>query len=113
MGGRGGGAPGNAGRSESGAPAASQSNAMTFERVQDIIRRERGVGQIMGLASFRDSLGGTREQQDALIMDLVRSRQIRLFPEENRKTLTARDRGASVNLSGEEKHLIAITSDMN
>lgn len=114
MGGRGGGAPGNAGRSESSAPAGTSVQDMTFAQVAQVIRdiqRDSNAGDWVGLATFRERIGGTQEQQNSMMMRLARAGQIRLIPEENQKTITSRDRAASIDVSGEPKHLIGITQD--
>lgn len=110
MGGRGGGSPrGNSGDSTVQAPVASVS---LQDKVVDVIRGLRSSqDDWVSLASFRDRLGGSREEQDSALMQLARNGTIRLIPEENRKTIDARDKAASINVSGEPKHLIGVTAD--
>ena len=62
----------------------------------------------MILTELRNQLGGTREDQDSALLQLVKDRRIRLIPEENQQTLTPADRRAALRVSGEEKHLIGI-----
>lgn len=63
----------------------------------------------VSLTQLRSQLGGTREEQDAALMKLLRDKKIRLIPEENQKTITPADRAASLRVSGEDKHFIGIT----
>jgi hypothetical protein len=113
MGGRGGGAPGNAGRGESPASQATPVEDLSIAQVTQVVRdiqRDFNAGYWVGLATFRERIGGTRQQQDSMMMRLARAGQIRLIPEENQKTITSRDRSASIDVSGEPKHLIGITA---
>lgn len=114
MGGRGGGAPGNANRSESTAVATAPP-ASIADRLLSAVREARSNPDVpTGLNGVRERMGGTRAEQDATLRELVSNRTIRLFPEENRKVLNRPGyREAGINISGEDKHLIAITSDMN
>jgi hypothetical protein len=59
-----------------------------------------------GLAELRAEIGGSRQEQDQALLDLLRQGHIRLIPEENQKTITAGDRAAAINVSGEDKHLV-------
>lgn len=108
MGGRGGGSPRQNGGSAAQAPVAAGS---LQDRVVDVVRELR-TGDFVGLAQFRERLGGSREEQDSALMQLARNGTIRLIPEENRKTIDARDKAASINVSGEPKHLIGVTADL-
>ncbi len=65
----------------------------------------------VSLADLRKKLGGTREDQDKVLLNLVKVGQIRLLPEENRKMLSPEDRAAALNLSGEDKHLLGIVEN--
>lgn len=65
----------------------------------------------VGLADLRKKLGGTREDQDKVLLNLVKVGQIELIPEENQKTIRPEDRAAALNLSGEDKHLLGIVEN--
>lgn len=97
MGGRGGGAPGNANRSESTA-VAQQSNSSSVDQTLDAIRRARIDGrEWAGLAEIRDQMPGlSREEQDRRINELSSQGLIRMIPEENQRILTSRDRAAAM-----------------
>jgi hypothetical protein len=70
-------------------------------------------GQWQALRKVRNGplKGMSRHDQDALLMDMAKSRVIRLIPEENQKTITAADRAAAIDVSGEMKHLAGRWSD--
>jgi len=70
--------------------------------------RNRFDNEWVILTELRNQLGGTREQQDSALLQLVKDRRIRLIPEENQQALTPADRRAALPVSGEEKHLIGI-----
>lgn len=72
-----------------------------------------GEGQWRSLEKVRNGplKGMSKADQDAFLMDMLRARHIRLIPEENQKTLTAAQKAAGINVSGEMKHLAGRTSD--
>lgn len=65
-------------------------------------------GEWVSLTDVRPKLGGTRAEQDAALLHAARSRQIKIIPEENQKTLTTADRAAAVNIGGEPHHVLMI-----
>lgn len=106
MGGRGGGSPGNRGN-------AAQASASAEDRVVAAVRALRAPGlDWANIDGVRERMGGTRAEQDATLMSMVRNRQIRLIPEENRKTISSRLSDAAINVSGEMKHLVGVWADI-
>ena len=113
MGGRGG-SPNPGPAASTSAPAAAP--AASGDPLQtDILRVYRQLQARFNndwviLTELRARIGGTREQQDAALRQLVKDRKVRLIPEENQKTLRPVDWAAGINLGGEAKHLIGIPS---
>lgn len=95
MGGRGGGAPGNANRSESAAQAQQVSSSPIDQTLDAIRRARRENGDWTSLDRIRDEMGGDRAEQDRRLMELSRLGLVRMIPEENQKALTSRDRAAA------------------
>lgn len=117
MGGRGGGSPGAKSAQSTSAPAAPTSSTPSApsnspaDQIQNVYQQlaSRFDNPFVILTEIRDALPNlTRGQQDNAFKDLLRSGKARLFPEENQKTLTDRDRAAGINISGEQKHLMWI-----
>lgn len=111
MGGRGG---GSSIASRAATPSVAPVTDAGGQMQADILRTyqslsERFDNMWVGLSELRAELGGSKDQQDKALIQLVSDRKIRLIPEENQKTITPADAAAAINLSGELKHLIGIT----
>ncbi|WP_049796984.1 hypothetical protein [Actinosynnema mirum] len=63
------------------------------------------------LRTLRPLLPGSRDEQDAVLRGLLRTGQIHLAPDSNRKVLTDADHAAAIHIGGEDKHLMAIDAD--
>lgn len=74
-------------------PAHTSSEWMTLRQVRETI------------AAYED-VTWTREEVDEALADLMVSRQARIIPESNQKTLTEADRAAALVLAGKSRHLI-------
>lgn len=127
MGGRGGGAPGNANRSsepvlwrESVPPVESQSSYPPRRQVDDNNPRaaavEQALLQIVGpewtrLPEIRDALsnrGFTISEQDAGLSRAALNPRVRVIPIANLKSLSMDDRRAAVHIGGEWKHAMMV-----
>jgi hypothetical protein len=63
----------------------------------------------VSLADLRPMLGGApRNDVDAVLKQLSRTKQVVLVPESNRKALTATDHDAAIRIGGEDNHLLSI-----
>ncbi len=63
----------------------------------------------MSLARLRPLLGGAEHGDvDTVLRQMDRSPHVSLIPEENQKTLTAKDRAAAVKIGGQDNHLLTI-----
>ena len=115
MGGRGGGSPSQRGRDTAPATVSQAPAAPSAQRgvgLGDVMRAYEAVarpGDWASLADVRDRMGGTRAEQDALLRILSRSQQVLLVPDSNQKTLTPRQREASMSLGNQDQHLIMVT----
>ncbi|MEH0971738.1 hypothetical protein V6U77_11460 [Micromonospora sp. CPCC 205546] len=95
-------------------PGAAPAPVAEPEAVEALIRaayRElaREPGAWVGLADLRDRLGGQdRAIVDATLRAMVHGDGVRIIPVANTKSLTARDRAASVRIGDEENHTLAI-----
>lgn len=111
MGGRGG-SPNAGPRGTASAPAAP-AGASGDQLETDILRtyetlRDRFNNDWVILTEIRDRVGGSKAEQDRVLLQLVKDRKIRLIPEENQKTLRPEDWAAGINVGGEQKHLMGI-----
>lgn len=89
--------------------AVHTSGATTPDAVEAAVRELGGSSHdFASLTDLRKRLGGTRQEQDRLLVQMARDRRIYLQPEENQKTLTEADRAAAVDLVGEPKHLVRL-----
>jgi hypothetical protein len=63
----------------------------------------------VGLVDLRSMLGDApRQDVDAVLKELSRTKQAVLVPESNRKALTAADHEAAIRIGGEDNHLLSI-----
>lgn len=127
MGGRGGGAPGNAGRSsepvlwrESVPPVEDQSSYPPRRPIDrdnpQAAAVEQAILQIVGqdwqrLPSVRDALskrGFTVSQQDAGLYRAALNPRVRTIPIANLKSLSLDDRRAAIHMGGEWQHAIMV-----
>jgi hypothetical protein len=60
------------------------------------------------LGAIRDEVGGQRQEFDAALTELAKTRKVHLIAEENQKTITAGDRINALTIGGEAKHLARI-----
>jgi hypothetical protein len=66
-------------------------------------------GEWVGLADLRRRLAGVpREEVDATLDQMFGTPGVRLVPEDDQKSLTARDRAAAVRIGAKDVHLLAI-----
>lgn len=71
----------------------------------------RKDGGWVGLAELRERLDGLdRGRVDGVLVAMNRRKGVRVVPESNQKTLTQRDRDASVTIGNQARHLLAIDS---
>lgn len=112
MGGRGGGAPGNAGRGES--TGVAQNAQPSAERVFRDAYEAAAVrpGDWVRLPALREEMASrgitSRDAQDAVISDMALKRDVRVIPIANLKSLSGADRNAAIRLGGELKHAVLI-----
>ncbi|PRY19473.1 hypothetical protein [Pseudosporangium ferrugineum] len=72
-------------------------------------RVARQPGDAVGLAEIRTALPGIdRDEVDEALRALNREPGVRVFGEDNQKTLTAADRAAAVSIGNQDKHLLVI-----
>lgn len=64
------------------------------------------------LRSLRAKFIGSRDEQDAALIGLIRTGMVHLAPDSNRKTLTQADHDAAIRIGGEDNHLIAIEEEL-
>jgi hypothetical protein len=72
---------------------------------RELVKEPRGW---VGLVDLRPKLGAPADEVDAVLMELSRTGQIHLVPEDNRKVLTAADHEAAIRVGGEDNHLLSI-----
>jgi hypothetical protein len=73
------------------------------------VRLAARAGGWVDLVRLRDELSGvSRHDLDAALTRMYRIPGVSLVPEENQKTLTAKDHAAAVSIGDQAKHLIAI-----
>lgn len=90
-------------------PPPAGKHPATPDGVEAAVRELGGSSHdFASLTDLRKRLGGSREEQDRLLVQMARDRRIYLQPEENQKTLTPEDRAAAVDLVGEPKHLVRL-----
>lgn len=110
MGGRGGGAPGNAGRGSE-ATAADFRRDITVTAIRQALARFPN-SSFATLATVRQEMAArgitSREDQDAEIRALVNSGNANMIPQANLKALTSAQRDAALRIGGENKHLIQL-----
>lgn len=91
-------------------PDPELTSAEIENRITAAYRRLAGSshGQV-GLVELRPMLGDiATEKVDAVLKELSKAGQVSLFPESNRKRLTAADHRAAIRIGGEDNHLISI-----
>jgi hypothetical protein len=113
MGGRGGGAPGNAGRGNSAAqpsPADFQRDITTTAIRQALARNPNSNWALLTAVRANMTARGitSRDAQDAEIRRLVNSGEAQMIPMANLKALSPGEREAAIRVGGELKHLIRI-----
>lgn len=115
MGGRGGGAPGNAGRGSE--ATAAQPTPADFRRDITVTAIRQALARFPNssfatLATVRQEMAArgitSREDQDAEIRALVNSGNANMIPQANLKALTSAQRDAALRIGGENKHLIQL-----
>jgi hypothetical protein len=85
-----------------------------IQRVFEDVAREQNINSdkpaiyLTDLRPKLDALGYSREEQDEGFKALNRMPGVRVFGEDNQKTLTAEDRAAAVNIGNQDKHVITM-----
>jgi hypothetical protein len=75
---------------------------------RDSLDKGGNAGDLVSLVRLRQRLGGTHEEQTALLKKLDRERKIHLEPEHNRKILTPEISAQGVRVGGENQLYVAI-----
>jgi len=61
------------------------------------------------LAKLRPELNGAdKEDVDEVLLEMVKTGEVHLAPDSNRKVLTEADHAAAIRIAGEDNHLVAI-----
>jgi hypothetical protein len=87
-------------------PEPPKGAGVTPESVEAFVRENANSIGYASMTELRSRIGGTREEQDRVLMQMARDRKIYLAPEDNQKMLTAEDRAAALDVGGEPKHAI-------
>lgn len=96
-------------KAQGGAPKAAAPAADMDQKVQDAYRDlSASEGSMVSLASLRERIGGTRQEQDEVLIRLSRERKIRLVSESDQASLTQAQRDASINLGNMKRHHIVV-----